>query len=182
MLLSDVLRRMIKIGHLDLIDAGGNLHRFGVPGEQPSASIRLHDRALYWKLLLNPDGSLGARNDARAHSIEHKLGIHGSPTCTMVYGDNGGATAFLVGATVVAVTNQQSSPVADIAAMRPYSVAAGRACGCPAYLGVAGLARAILRGTGFPVIEAHAPARDAVWRSAHAGRSAHVPAGSARKV
>ena len=49
------------------------------------------------KFLLNPDGSLGARNDVRAHSIEHKLGIHASPTCTMVYGDNGGATGFLIG-------------------------------------------------------------------------------------
>jgi hypothetical protein len=49
------------------------------------------------KFLLNADGSLGARNDARAHSIEHKLGIHGSPTCTMVFGDNGGATGFLIG-------------------------------------------------------------------------------------
>src|SRR5919109_1239973 len=49
------------------------------------------------KFLLNPDGSLGARNDVRAHSIEHKLGIHASPTCTMVYGDNGGATGFIVG-------------------------------------------------------------------------------------
>src|SRR5216683_1249997 len=49
------------------------------------------------KFLLNADGSLGARNDARAHSIEHKLGIHASPTCTMVYGDHGGATGFLVG-------------------------------------------------------------------------------------
>ena len=49
------------------------------------------------KFLLNADGSLGARNDARAHSIEHKLGIHASPTCTMVYGDNGGATGFLIG-------------------------------------------------------------------------------------
>jgi acyl-CoA dehydrogenase len=49
------------------------------------------------KFLLNADGSLGARNDARAHSIEHKLGIHASPTCTMVYGDNGGATGFIVG-------------------------------------------------------------------------------------
>src|SRR5246127_2102250 len=49
------------------------------------------------KYLLNPDGSLGPRNDARAHSIEHKLGIHASPTCTMVYGDHGGATGFLVG-------------------------------------------------------------------------------------
>src|ERR1700733_8141340 len=48
------------------------------------------------KFLVNPDGSLGARNDARAHSIEHKLGIHASPTCTMVYGDNGGATGYLV--------------------------------------------------------------------------------------
>src|SRR5262245_6695095 len=49
------------------------------------------------KFLPNADGSLGRRNDARAHSIEHKLGIHASPTCTMVYGDRGGATGFLVG-------------------------------------------------------------------------------------
>ncbi|MBO0757130.1 MAG: acyl-CoA dehydrogenase, partial [Bradyrhizobiaceae bacterium] len=49
------------------------------------------------KFLLNTDGSLGPRNDARAHSVEHKLGIHASPTCTMVYGDRGGAVGFLVG-------------------------------------------------------------------------------------
>jgi alkylation response protein AidB-like acyl-CoA dehydrogenase len=49
------------------------------------------------KFLGNNDGSLGARNDVRAHSIEHKLGIHASPTCTMVYGDHGGAIGFLVG-------------------------------------------------------------------------------------
>ena len=49
------------------------------------------------KFAVNPDGSLGARNDVRAHSVEHKLGIHGSPTCTMVYGDQGGATGFLIG-------------------------------------------------------------------------------------
>ncbi len=49
------------------------------------------------KFLLNADGSLGARNDIRAHAIEHKLGIHGSPTCTMVLGDRGGATGFLIG-------------------------------------------------------------------------------------
>ena len=41
-----------------------------------------------------PDGT---RNDVRAHSIEHKLGIHASPTCTMVYGDKGGAIGYLVG-------------------------------------------------------------------------------------
>jgi acyl-CoA dehydrogenase len=49
------------------------------------------------KFLLNADGSLGARNDVRAHSIEHKLGIHGSPTCTMIFGDAGGAAAYLIG-------------------------------------------------------------------------------------
>jgi 3-(methylsulfanyl)propanoyl-CoA dehydrogenase len=50
------------------------------------------------KFLVNADGSLGARNDIRAHSIEHKLGIHGSPTCTMVMGDQDGAVGYLVGA------------------------------------------------------------------------------------
>ncbi|MEI8144804.1 MAG: acyl-CoA dehydrogenase family protein, partial [Alphaproteobacteria bacterium] len=49
------------------------------------------------KFLVNADGSLGARNDVRAAGIEHKLGIHGSPTCTMVYGDQGGAIGYLVG-------------------------------------------------------------------------------------
>jgi len=39
----------------------------------------------------------GSRNDVRAHSIEHKMGIHASPTCTMVYGDQGGAVGFLIG-------------------------------------------------------------------------------------
>ncbi len=50
------------------------------------------------KFLVNPDGSLGARNDIRAHSVEHKLGIHGSPTCTMILGDHDGAIGYLVGA------------------------------------------------------------------------------------
>jgi acyl-CoA dehydrogenase len=49
------------------------------------------------KFLLKADGSLGARNDVRAHSVEHKLGIHGSPTCTMIFGDSGGAAGFLIG-------------------------------------------------------------------------------------
>ncbi|MEW6451952.1 MAG: acyl-CoA dehydrogenase [Pseudomonadota bacterium] len=49
------------------------------------------------KFLLKPDATPGERNDARAHSIEHKMGIHASPTCTMVYGDNGGAVGYLVG-------------------------------------------------------------------------------------
>jgi len=49
------------------------------------------------KFLVNKDGSLGARNDLRCVSLEHKLGIHASPTAVMSYGDNGGATGYLVG-------------------------------------------------------------------------------------
>ncbi|NBN78853.1 acyl-CoA dehydrogenase [Microvirga tunisiensis] len=49
------------------------------------------------KVLVNPDGSLGARNDVRCAGVEHKMGIHGSPTCTMIYGDAGGAIGWLVG-------------------------------------------------------------------------------------
>jgi hypothetical protein len=49
------------------------------------------------KFLVNDDGSLGARNDVRCAGIEHKLGIKGSPTCTMVYGDAGGAIGWLIG-------------------------------------------------------------------------------------
>jgi 3-(methylsulfanyl)propanoyl-CoA dehydrogenase len=49
------------------------------------------------KHLVNDDGSLGARNDVRCVSIEHKLGIHASPTCVMSYGDAGGAVGYLIG-------------------------------------------------------------------------------------
>ena len=49
------------------------------------------------KFLLNADGSLGARNDVTCVSIEHKLGIHGSPTCVLSYGEGTGAIGWLVG-------------------------------------------------------------------------------------
>ena len=49
------------------------------------------------KFIGKAHGSLGARNHAKAISIEHKLGIHGSPTCTMSYGENEGAIGYLVG-------------------------------------------------------------------------------------
>ncbi|HTY03413.1 MAG TPA: acyl-CoA dehydrogenase [Rhodocyclaceae bacterium] len=49
------------------------------------------------KYLVNPDGTTGARNDAWCVSIEHKLGIHASPTCVMAFGDHGGAIGTLVG-------------------------------------------------------------------------------------
>ena len=49
------------------------------------------------KFLVNDDGSLGARNEVRCVSIEHKMGIHASPTCTLAFGDDQGAVAYLVG-------------------------------------------------------------------------------------
>jgi 3-(methylthio)propanoyl-CoA dehydrogenase len=49
------------------------------------------------KFLVNDDGSLGARNEVRCVSIEHKLGIHASPTCVLALGDKDGAIGYLVG-------------------------------------------------------------------------------------
>jgi alkylation response protein AidB-like acyl-CoA dehydrogenase len=49
------------------------------------------------KFLVNEDGSLGERNDVGCLSVEHKLGIHGSPTCVMSYGDQEGAVGYLMG-------------------------------------------------------------------------------------
>src|ERR1700754_520645 len=67
-----------------------------LPGSPPgSKGITLF---LVPKYLVNADGSLGVRNDIYASGIEHKLGIHASPTCTMTMGDKGGAVAYLVGA------------------------------------------------------------------------------------
>src|SRR6185437_13136919 len=49
------------------------------------------------KYPVDADGALGAKNDLRPVSLEHKLGIHASPTCIMAYGDNEGAIGWLVG-------------------------------------------------------------------------------------
>ncbi|WP_027230098.1 acyl-CoA dehydrogenase family protein [Phyllobacterium sp. UNC302MFCol5.2] len=55
------------------------------------------------KILFDKDGSLGARNDVFCGGVEHKMGIHGSPTCTMIYGDGfakgrePGAVGWLIG-------------------------------------------------------------------------------------
>ena len=49
------------------------------------------------KVQVRPDGSLGPRNDLRCVSLEHKLGINGSPTAVMAYGDNGGAAGEMIG-------------------------------------------------------------------------------------
>ena len=50
------------------------------------------------KFLLDENGEPGQRNDVHCVSVEHKLGIHASPTCVMSFGDKGGAVGYLVGA------------------------------------------------------------------------------------
>ncbi|WP_085584014.1 acyl-CoA dehydrogenase [Thalassospira mesophila] len=49
------------------------------------------------KFIADNDGTLGARNDVRTVSLEHKLGIHGSPTAVLAFGDDGGALGYMVG-------------------------------------------------------------------------------------
>ena len=49
------------------------------------------------KWLVKDDGTLGERNEVRCVSIEHKLGIHASPTCVLAFGDRDGAIGYLVG-------------------------------------------------------------------------------------
>ena len=49
------------------------------------------------KILVNPDGTLGERNELRCVSIEHKLGIHASPTCMLAFGEERGALGYLIG-------------------------------------------------------------------------------------
>ena len=49
------------------------------------------------KVKVNPDGSLGEPNDVYCNNIEEKMGIHGSPTCTLVFGQNDNCTGYLLG-------------------------------------------------------------------------------------
>ena len=61
------------------------------------AGVRGISMFLVPKFLQNDDGSLGERNDVYAASVEHKLGIHSSPTCVLNFGESGGAVGYLVG-------------------------------------------------------------------------------------
>ena len=80
----------ITYGEHDLTD---NIIHF-VLARLPDAPPGTKGLSLFLVPKVMPDGK---RNDVRAHSVEHKLGIHGSPTCTMIYGDQGGAVGFLIG-------------------------------------------------------------------------------------
>ena len=70
-----------------------------VLGRTPTAPEGVKGISLFVvpKVMVNDDGSLGERNDVHCVSIEHKLGIHASPTAVLAYGDHGGAVGYLVG-------------------------------------------------------------------------------------
>lgn len=85
----------ITFGEHDLTDNIIHLVLARLP--DAPAGVRGISLFLVPKFLVNDDGSLGERNDVRCVSIEHKLGIHASPTCVMAYGDNEGALGYLVG-------------------------------------------------------------------------------------
>lgn len=70
-----------------------------VLGRTPTAPEGVKGISLFVvpKFLVGPDGRPGARNDVRCTALEHKLGIHGSPTAVLQFGEQGGATGWLVG-------------------------------------------------------------------------------------
>jgi alkylation response protein AidB-like acyl-CoA dehydrogenase len=61
------------------------------------AGVRGISLFLVPKFLVNENGELGERNDVEVASLEHKLGIHASPTCVMAFGENAGAVGYLIG-------------------------------------------------------------------------------------
>ncbi len=85
----------ITFGEHDLVDNIVHLVLARSPDAPPgTAGISLF---LVPKYLMNSDSSPGERNDVHCISLEHKLGIHASPTCVMQMGDNGSAKGWLVG-------------------------------------------------------------------------------------
>ncbi len=85
----------ITYGDHDMTDNIVHLVLARLPDAPPG--VRGISLFLVPKFLVSADGSLGERNDAYCVSIEHKLGIHGSPTAVLAFGDNGGAVGYLLG-------------------------------------------------------------------------------------
>src|SRR5512140_3546070 len=145
-----------------------------------------------------PDGT---RNDVRAHSIEHKMGIHASPTCTMNYGDKGGAIGFLIGeehkgmACMFTMMNRarlavglQGVAIAELATQQAMSYARERKQMGSAIFSypdvkrmlltmraLTGAARAICYATGVALDRAHRGKSEAARTAAHARASLLTP-------
>jgi acyl-CoA dehydrogenase len=85
----------ITYGEHDMAENIIHLVLARTPGSAPGT--RGISMFLVPKYLVGDDGSLGERNDVTCVSIEHKLGIHASPTCVLSFGEEEGAIGWLVG-------------------------------------------------------------------------------------
>ena len=85
----------ITAGEHDLTDNISHL----VLARTPEAPVGTKGLSLFIvpKVKVNPDGSLGESNDVYCNNIEEKMGIHGSPTCTLVFGQNDNCEGYLLG-------------------------------------------------------------------------------------
>lgn len=86
----------ISWGEHDLSENIINLVLARIPGAP--AGSRGISLFIVPKYRVNEDGSLGEQNDIKAASMEHKMGIHASPTCVTLYGDEGDCIGELIGA------------------------------------------------------------------------------------
>jgi alkylation response protein AidB-like acyl-CoA dehydrogenase len=185
----------ITYGEHDLTD---NIIHF-VLARLPDAPPGTKGISLFLVPKFMPDGT---RNDVRAHSIEHKLGIHASPTCTMVYGDRGGAVAFLIGEEHKGMTcmfmmmnrmrllvGVQGVAIAERATQQALAYARERKQGAAGTIihypdvkrmlltmrALTGAARAICYATGVALDRAHRAKSEAARKAAHERASLLTP-------
>ena len=189
----------ITYGEHDLTD---NIIHF-VLARLPDAPPGTKGISLFLIPKVMPDGR---RNDVRAHSVEHKLGIHASPTCTMVYGDQGGAVGYLIGeehkgmACMFTMMNRarlavglQGVGIAERATQQALAYArerkqgpAGAIVGYPdvkrmllTMRALTGAARAICYATGIAIDRSLRAKTDAARKSAHERASLLTPVAKA---
>ena len=189
----------ITYGEHDLTD---NIIHF-VLARLPDAPPGTKGISLFLIPKIMPDGS---HNDVRAHSVEHKLGIHASPTCTMVYGDHGGAKGFLIGeehkgmAYMFTMMNRarlavglQGVGIAERATQQALAYARERKQGAASAIiaypdvkrmlltmrGLTGAARAICYATGIAIDRSLRARTDAARKAAHERASLLTPVAKA---
>ena len=189
----------ITYGEHDLTD---NIIHF-VLARLPDAPAGTKGISLFLVPKVMPDGT---RNDVRAHSVEHKLGIHASPTCTMIYGDHGGAVGFLIGeenkgmACMFTMMNRarlavglQGVGIAERATQQAIAYARDRKQGPAGAIiaypdvrrmlltmrGLTGAARAICYATGIAIDRSLRAKTDAARKSAHERASLLTPVAKA---
>ena len=189
----------ITYGEHDLTD---NIIHF-VLARLPDAPPGTKGISLFLVPKFMPDG---ARNNVRAHSIEHKLGIHASPTCTMIYGDQGGAVGYLIGeehkgmATMFTMMNRarlgvglQGVAIAERATQQAMAYARERKQGAGGTIihypdvkrmlltmrALTGAARAICYATGVAIDRSHRDKTEAARQAAHERASLLTPVAKA---